>query len=233
MTTGNAATLANASGAGMEERLIEATIDLIAEEGGSQSVNLRQVSRRVGCAHTNVYNYFDSYRGLQWAAFRRALRVYADYVVDGLDASMPARAYLERAVANLASFPQQNPGLMRFIGSDPLDPEAIPADIIEAVTAMKRWFTSAVAAAAGPGVREPDARETADIVLAYIDGETLNLINGRTIPDEDLAGRVVANAMRLFTLLVADFRPRRSSRSAAIEPPEPASILGIGTNAAS
>ncbi len=38
------------------ERLIEETLALIAERGGSQDVKLREVSRRVGCAHTNVYN---------------------------------------------------------------------------------------------------------------------------------------------------------------------------------
>ena len=233
MTIGNASAHPTAPSRGMDERLVEATLELIAEEGSSLSVNLRQVSRRVGCAHTNVYNYFDSYRDLQWAVFRRALRVYGEHLIDGLDAGMPADGYLRRVIANLAAFPRQNPGLYRFVGSDPLEPETIPADIIETVTAMKRWFTATVAAAAGPGVRETDAGDTADIVLAYIDGETLNLINGRTIPDEDLAGRVEANAMRLFALLVADVRPRRSRRLAASPPPEPASILGIGTNAAS
>jgi AcrR family transcriptional regulator len=229
MTTGNTSTaaLVTAPSAGMAERLVEATLELIAEEGSSLSVNLRQVSRRVGCAHTNVYNYFDSYRDLQWAAFRLALRRYAESLIDGLDASMPADDYLRRAIANLASFPQQNPGLMRFIGSDPLDLKSVPADIMATVTSMKRWFTAAVAAAAGPGMRASDARKTADIVLAYIDGETLNLINGRSIPDEDLAGRVVANAMRLFALLVADDKPRRPSRAAASAPPEPASILEV------
>jgi AcrR family transcriptional regulator len=211
----------------MEEQLIEATLELIAEEGGSLAVNLRQVSRRVGCAHTNVYNYFDSYRDLQWAAFRRALRRYADHLIEGLDASMPAYEYLRRAVGNLASFPQQNPGLYRFIGSDPLDLDTIPADIMSTVTTMKRWLAATVEAAAGPGVSPADARHIADIVLAYIDGETLNLINGRSIPDEDLGGRVVANAMRLFELLVADASPRRSSRSATGVPPDPASILGV------
>ncbi|MGD8485227.1 MAG: TetR/AcrR family transcriptional regulator [Chloroflexota bacterium] len=226
MTTGNAAATRRRSPS-MEEQLIEATLELIAEEGGSLAVNLRQVSRRVGCAHTNVYNYFDSYRDLQWAAFRRALRRYADHLIEGLDASMPAYEYLRRAVGNLASFPQQNPGLYRFIGSDPLDLDTIPADIMSTVTTMKRWLAATVEAAAGPGVSPADARHIADIVLAYIDGETLNLINGRSIPDEDLGGRVVANAMRLFELLVADASPRRSSRSATGVPPDPASILGV------
>ncbi len=67
----------------------------------------------------------------------------------------------------------------------------------------------------------------ADIVLAYIDGETLNLINGRAIPSEDLAGRIVANALRLFELLVSDARgaPGTAGRRPST-PPDPALIFG-------
>ena len=214
---------------GTEERFLEATLAAIAEEGGSLEVNLRGISRRVGCAHTNAYNYFDSYPDLLWAAFRRALRMYGEHLTRGLDMTMPPRTFLEALIANLASFPQQNPGLYRFIGSDPIEPSAIPPDVMDTVVAMKRWFSSAVAAASDPTVDPDEARTAADIVLAYIDGETLNLINGRAVPDEDLGGRIVANALRLFDLLAG--RPAgvrgRTSRSAA-DPPDPALIFGVG-----
>ena len=225
MTSGNATASPRRPG-NTEQRLVEATLELIAEEGSSSAVNLRQVCRRVGCAHTNAYNYFDTYTELRWAAFRRALRIYGEQLVAGLDADMSADAYLRRAIDNLASFPQQQPGLYRFVASDPIDLEAMPPDIMETVTAMKRWFWAVIGAAAGPSVDADDAREVADIVLAYVDGETLNLINGRAIPDEDLAGRVVANALRLFELLVEAKRGRgRSRRHATGTPPHPASIF--------
>ncbi len=213
----------------MEERFVEATLEAIAEEGGSLEVNLRGISRRVGCAHTNAYNYFDGYPDLLWAAFRRALRIYGEHLTRGLDAGMPPHAYLETVVGSLASFPQQNPGLYRFIGSDPIDPSAIPADIMDTVVAMKQWFSSVVAAAADPAVELVEARTAADIILAYVDGETLNLINGRAVPDEDLGGRIVANALRLFELLAG--RPAGEHGKAgqpAAEPPDPALIFGAG-----
>lgn len=214
---------------GMEEQFVEAALEAIEEEGGSLEVNLRGISRRVGCAHTNAYNYFDSYPDLLWAAFRRALRIYGEHLTRGLDAGSPPRTYLETAIGNLASFPQQNPGLYRFIGSDPIDPGAIPADIMETVVAMKQWFSSVVATAADPTVDPVEARAAADIILAYVDGETLNLINGRAVPDEDLGGRIVANALRLFELLAG--RPAggrgKASRSATGSP-DPALIFGIG-----
>ena len=212
----------------MEERLVAATLELIVEEGSSSTVNLRQICRRVGCAHTNAYNYFDTYADLRWAAFRRALRVYGEHLIEGLDAGMSADEYLRRSIVNLAAFPQEHPGLYRFVASDPIDLGTMPPDIMATVTAMKRWFWAVVGAAAGPRLETSAARDVADIVLAYVDGETLNLINGRAIPDEDLGGRVVTNALRLLELLVASHAGwPRSSRSRYGRPPEPASILAV------
>ncbi len=234
MTTGNAASDPARSGAATEQRFVEATLELIAEEGGSRGVNLRAVSRRVGCAHTNVYNYFGSYGDLLWAAFRRALDVYGEHLTRGLDAAMAPDAYLRRTIENLAAFPQENPGLYRFIGSDPIDLETIPSHVMDMVTGMKRWFAAVVEAAAGPGSDADEAREAADIMLAYIDGETLNLINGRAVADEDLGGRVVTNALRLFELLVGDqARAGGPSDRRPSRPPAPDSIFGVVEDAAS
>ena len=86
---------------------------------------------------------------------------------------------------------------------------------------MKRWFAATVSAAAGPSTEPAEAQAAADIVLAYIDGETLNLINGRAVPGEDLQGRVVGNALRLFGLLAGGGRRGRRRSS----PPDPATVF--------
>lgn len=55
-----------------------------------------------------------------------------------------------------------------------------------------------------------------DIVLAYVDGETLNLINERVVPGEDIHGRIVDNALRIHRLLVLDTTAgKRSTQRAA------------------
>lgn len=210
------------------ERFITTTLELIAEEGGSIDVNLRQISRRMGCAHTNVYNYFDSYQDLLWAAYQRALVIYGEYLIQGLSVEQAPSEYLRRCVTNLATFPEENPGLHRFISSDPIELADLPPAILETVVAMKCWFGATVEAAAVPETGPEEARVAADIVLAYIDGETLNLINGRVIPSEDLGGRIVGNALRLFDLLVADglSSSRDSRRRRSRPPPDPTSIFG-------
>ena len=188
------------------ERFVATALELIAEHGGSGQVNLRQVAKRLGCAHTNLYNYYASYPELLWEAFRRTLVVYRDWLVRDLDDSLSPDAYLRRVLENLATFPQAHPGLYRFIASDRLPTEDIPRDVLEAVGAMKRWLAAACAAGSATVIRSADATTIADIVLAYVDGETLNLINERLVPGEDIAARIVDNALRLHRLLVLDAR---------------------------
>ena len=183
------------------DRLVDATVDLIAERGGSQDVNLREIARRVGCAHTNVYNYFTSFDDLLWAAFRRTLRRYAERIVDGLDDSMTQLEYFRRLVTNLATFPQENPGLYRFIGSDPIDVDAIPEDILATVSRVKDWLFEAFVAVSGSRIGPHEAQDFCNITYGYIDGETFNYINGRVVPGEDIPGRIVKNSVRLFTVL--------------------------------
>lgn len=154
----------------------------------------------MGCAHTNLYNYYPTYQSLLWQAFRRALLAYGEHIVDGLDNSMGRDEYLLGLITNLATFPEHEPGLYRFIASDPINIDEIPADILEGVAQMKSWLTETFAVISGAEALE-ESEPASDIVLSYIDGETLNLINGRVVPGEDVRGRVVANALRLFDLL--------------------------------
>lgn len=192
-------------------RFVEETVALIAEKGGSRDVNLREVSRRVGCAHTNVYNYFASFDDLLWEAFRRVLRAYGDAMTRGLDESLTPIDYFRQLVTNLASFPQENPGLYRFIGSDPLDVEDIPGDILATVTHLKTWMLDTFKAVSEGRLSDEEAEEFCNITYAYVDGETFNLINGRVVPGEDIPSRIVENAVRLFRVLT-HYDPARPER---------------------
>ena len=200
------------------ERFVEATLSLIAQRGGSQGVNLREISRHVGCAHTNAYNYYASFQDLLWAAFRRALRIYGENLVSGLSDSLPPQAYLRRLVSNLATFPQNHPGLYRFIGSDPIDPDQIPEDILQAVSQMKQWLLDVFEVLCGARGNAEGAEEACNILLAYVDGETFNVINGRIVPGEDVRGRIVGNALRLFRLLTGADGARPEPRGGHRDP---------------
>ncbi len=185
------------------DRYIEGTLALIAERGGSTQVNLREISRRIGCAHTNAYNYFEGLEDLLQHAFRQVIRQYGEAITSGLDGNLSGHAFFRRMVRNMIEWSIQNPGLHRFISSDPLDPEQLPNDILETVIRMKKWIAQVLEVLACERLNEQGLTRMVDVILGYLDGEVFNLINGRFLPGEDIAGRVIDNIERLFELLTA------------------------------
>ena len=185
------------------ERYIETTLELVIEQGGSSHVNLREISRRIGCAHTNVYNYFESREDLLWHAMRRVLQQYGDAMTSGLDETESPSSNFRRLMRNLVEWSVNNPGMHRFISSDPIKPEEIPQDIVENVSILKSWLTQMLKTIADNRLDGEELRDLVDIMLGYLDGEVFNLINGRVLPGEDIAGRVIHNLERLFSLLTA------------------------------
>ena len=187
----------------LRDRYIEETLDLIAEKGGSMDVNLREISRRIGCAHTNAYNYFESFDDLLWEAYRSGLRMYGDFIIRGLSDDLSGHEYFEGLMRNMFEFGLENPGLHRFISSDPFSPEDIPEDIIECVIGMKAYFNEAVFTMCLGRVPREEADTIGDILLGYMDGELFNIINGRVLPNEEAEERVLGNLATLFTLLTS------------------------------
>ena len=184
------------------ERFVEVTLELIEERGGSQSVNLREVARRVGCAHTNVYNYFDGFPGLLWEALRRAVADYARALAGGLDDGLAPLAYFEQVATNYVRFTQEHPGLYRFISLDPVNDGDYPVEVIETVAALVEWLVDVIIACA-PGTSRDEAENACFVIDAYISGESASLITGRSLPGDDIAQRMLDNSVRLFTLLTA------------------------------
>ena len=184
------------------ERYVAMTLDLIEERGTSVGVNLREVSRRLGHAHTNVYNYFGSYEDLLEHALRRAILHYAKAMAANLNEDLSARDCYLRFIRNMVEWSIQNPGYHRFISTDPLDPDALPKDIIDNVVVLKAWIAGLLGELAGQRITGEALLDLRDIQLGYLDGEVSNLLNGRVLPSEDPAERVLRNLEKLFVLLV-------------------------------
>ena len=181
------------------ERFVTATLELIEEQGGSHNVNLREVARRVGVAHTNLYHYFDGFPSLMWEALRRGVVIYGEALSHDLDDDMAPLDYYRKFIENAIAFPLERPGLNRFISTDPIE-EGIPEDSFATAETLKKWCIDTVQACA-PGVGAAEARDACNIILAYLDGESIALINDRFFPGEDLPQRMLDYSLRLLTLL--------------------------------
>lgn len=181
-------------------KYIEAMLELISEKGGLTDVNLRMVSKRIGCAHTNAYNYFDGYNGLIFAAYDRALVLYGLAVVKGLDEIEDGGQYFLTFIKNIITFALDNPGYYRFIGSDSFDIGSLSMETIQKAIELKTFFLDVFYSITEPILDKEEADEDANILMSYIDGELFNIINMRAFPDDDTKNRIIDNTIKLVKL---------------------------------
>ena len=104
----------------MARRYIEATLALIDESHGITGVDLRKVSRSLGCAHTNIYNYFDSYADLLWHVLVEVMERLMDHTKKETAGIYDKRQAFRVFIGSQIDFALSHPGWYRFLWMDPL-----------------------------------------------------------------------------------------------------------------
>lgn len=188
----------------MSEKFVNAMLELILEKGGLTGVNLRMVSKRVGCAHTNAYNYFENFDALIFEAYDQAVIRYGMAVSKDLDKSQDANLAFKQFVENIVEFGLAYPGYYRFIGSDDFKIEKLPQKTIMKAYEMKMLFLDLFYRVVQNDMSREVSDNYANIIFAYIDGELYTLINKRAFPDENIADRIIRNIKKLIELFVLD-----------------------------
>lgn len=185
------------------EKFILAMLELIDETGGLTGVNLRMVSKRIGCAHTNAYNYFEGYDGLIFAAYDRAIILYGQEVVKGLEDIDDCGIYFITFIKNIINFALSHPGYYRFIGSDTFNVSGLASETIKKVIALKAFFLDTVYSVCQSNLTREASDKAANILMSYLDGELFNIINHRSFPDDQTETRMITNSIELINLFTS------------------------------
>lgn len=164
--------------------IIDAAFELLRETGEASQLNLRKISRRAGCAHTNTYNYFKDFEGLKWAMLEQALEILNDAI-------FPPEAEQQDDALQLISryidFALENPELYKLIWITDLNPAAAPAD-----TGFLKTIPDRLAKTFPSG--------KADIIHSYVHGKLLNIIFSRepALPDNNLKKIILDNCRKMI-----------------------------------
>jgi len=185
-----------------EQRLVEATLALIIQNGGCRGVNLRQIAARAGCAHTNAYNYFDSLNDLFWAALNHALELQIADTAARLQAPAATEAPLRTFLTSHVVFAQQNPGLYRLFWLEPLTGPPPPHVLKRLDDVRQQWVHYL-------GQRLTELRSTTNpvwagqIIHGYFHGEICKLIGRHAfVPkSDDDQERIINNTLALVDLI--------------------------------
>lgn len=174
-----------------KEAFIDAVLSLLDGGMNLRELNLRKVAKRVGCAHTNAYNYFTSYEELLWWSLKGAL----ERMTAGVD---PERDDLTAAYTDFAL---DHPAWYRLIWLEPLGGEP-PAAVLEYLAVPAQSYTRWLSARTGNEMPGETMEKKARIFHGYLHGELAAITAARVGgPKQELKKRVLTGAELLFDLL--------------------------------
>lgn len=162
------------------DALVECAVALIDEQGGTQGVNMRAVATRAKCAHTNVYNFFESYEALLWAALGLALDRYVAYIEARIGASRAqgVEAY-KVLLRSQVDFARDHTGLYRFISFEYRFSTPMPREIGQRLQTMETAILDLLGGPDCPVARRKELKNAHRIVFRYVYGSICGMVQGR------------------------------------------------------
>ena len=123
----------------LAERLVQEALAIVRENGGPDSLSLREVQRRAGVSSAAAYRHFRDRNALLLAVAQESAGLLADHLAAALDAApapldasdaSAARARLFALCEGYVDFATQNPGLYRaiFFSGEQIDELLTPTD---------------------------------------------------------------------------------------------------------
>ena len=181
----------------MKEKFIDGTLKLILEYGGITKVNLRMVSKHIGCAHTNAYNYFSNWEELIFETYDHTIVLYGLYVSYDLNNEQSQFVFI-KFIERIIDFAFIYPGYYRFIGSDDLETRRLPEKTIVKVISLRDYFIEVLNYTFADVIDNERTAHIASVVMAYLDGELFNIINKRAFPEADAKVRIIKNVIEMI-----------------------------------
>ncbi|HCJ56381.1 MAG TPA: TetR/AcrR family transcriptional regulator [Clostridiaceae bacterium] len=192
-----------------KEQIIETALDLLKDKSDIRSVNLREIARVLGCAHTNLYNYFPSFNDLLWEAHMEIENQFIKKIALELESVQDDKLKFYQFYFSLSELYLDHKGWFRLAWLDYIDDARPEQDKITTEKAVKTMVEILESIWLGIYPNAP-ARERIHSVLhdvhCYIVGEVSNFINGRgLIQDSEMLKRHIAEtAVIFFTLALKE-----------------------------
>ncbi|WP_297428049.1 TetR/AcrR family transcriptional regulator [Clostridium sp.] len=188
-----------------KELIIETTLALIEENDGMRDVNLRGIAKRIGCNHTNLYNYFDGLDEIFWESLGQAIRNMVEYSDSNLDKTDDLEEKLYLLLANMIDFSFQHVSWYRLMWLDNIKGEP-SSEVFEVIKNAGEKFNEKILKACSNRINKKRAEEVGDILFGYLNGEICKWISHRGFEDseEKVKTKILLNLKHLYKLLIQE-----------------------------
>jgi|GEM_PF-571260 len=189
-------------------QIVEAVLELADKRQNMRSAGFRDIARRLGCAHTNLYNYFDSYDSLLWGAKEEIVRRLYGEVKERLIHSKGSNEALETFFSAILDTYLSHTGWFYLTWFEQQDSPRLQShyDLTVSTVDMMVEALTAIFADTGSHVELNAMRMNLHNVNAYVHGELSIYLAGRGLIREEQPFKdyVVKQAARMMRLLVND-----------------------------
>jgi AcrR family transcriptional regulator len=170
-------------------------------------LNMRKLARTVGCAHTNIYNYFRSWEELQWAALANALDELVEQLPESSADDVARPEASESPVAIYINYGLSYPHRYRFTWLDPITgspPPDVEAVLAKPGRAFLRWLEASLNRDAPELL--PHAQSVGGYLHGYMHGELAFRAAGRVRGVQPGPDELIGRTARLYYATIDQLR---------------------------
>lgn len=191
-----------------KESIIKTAVQLIDENEGTKNVTLRTIAKEIGCAHTNLYNYFGSLDEIYWEALGNVLLKLLDYSDVDESIIIDPEEKLFISISKIIDFSLDHPGWYRLIWFEEIQGE--PNEEVKKVLLKpsEGFSNSIINVSKKITTKEEISKEKAEIISnilwGYLHGELSKWINKRSFIDnrEEMKQYILSNFRFLYESLM-------------------------------
>lgn len=191
-----------------KEIILDVTLHMIDEKEGIKDVNLREIAKRIGCAHTNLYNYYSSLDEIYWAALAKVILNMFDYVGVHLQESNEQKESIESKqqfflfLSYIIDFSMEHKGWYKLMWMEAIGGE--PSYEIKRVLDNPSGAFQEEISKLNDSFTQEDVIAISDILHSYLHGELVKWMNDRSDLNspQEVKNKIMANLKYLFELLI-------------------------------
>lgn len=188
-----------------KEQIAETALELMRNKSDLRGLNLREIARTLGCAHTNLYNYFSSYNDLLWETHAAIQEIFMKMLTKKLDIANTAELRLSYFFEAFVEMYLDNKGWFRLAWHEYIDGDRPQGDVETTETTNKMLNQHIADIWKELYGQYPNADTTKRVLHnthCYIVGEISNYLLGRGLIENEaeLKAYITREAVNMFRL---------------------------------
>lgn len=193
------------------EQILNVTLDLLKDQENIRNVNLREIARCLGCAHTNLYNYYSDLDQIFWAALDLVLQRLETCLTANLNQQPDKKDRIKTFYSRFIDFYLENPGWFRLTWLEKLEGQRSQENINltnQTVAVFTGTLADLYKDVYGADLPREQVKYILHTVHCYLHGEISIFLSGRGLIKDAAAFKqhVINECLNLNSLMVASLK---------------------------